>query len=154
MTKRTLTILCLSALACLAGGCGWNDISRTEINVRYSGDTLVHMAHIPVAHEDGSPADAARRELLSELSEYAEAWTLVRAQGAVIREKDQPPQAEEVYLLTVEGPRELAFVLWETLREEFGLARPWLVSLPTQALARVPMQQPAPDGTEEPAEGE
>jgi hypothetical protein len=147
--------LALAALVTMASGCGWNKYSQTEITVKYSGETFMHVTHLPQTMEDGEPADEAQAELLEDLAEYAEAWTLLPATGAVVREKGQTPEREEVYLLMVEGPREVAMVIWESLRDDYDLARPWLVSLPTQALARMTVpQQPAEETTADATEGE
>lgn len=142
----------LAALACLAAtGCGWNSYAQTEINVKYTSDNLVHVALLPSTMPDGESAAEARAELLEKLGEQADSWALVPGmQGAVRVEKDGPPVQVRGEMLMVEGPQEVGMVIWRSLTDDFDVARPWLVSLPTQAVLFIPAP-PAGDEEAEPA---
>jgi hypothetical protein len=156
-TRLTLT-LCLAALACLASGCSFYPTgSTTNITVQYTSDSLLHMAHLPAELENGTPADELQQELMEQLAESAEVVTVMPAEGSVLRDTEEPAETEPVHLLMAQGPPEIAMVIWRFLRQEYDIERPWVVSLPTQPVARVAVPQvpaDAPDADADMAEGE
>lgn len=155
MTQATLArralALVLTGLLCGTAGCGWNRYSQTRITVKFSGDDLLHLALIPRELPDGSPCDAQREKLMKEMGQAAEVWGIIEKVSAGQSTDEGETEVRPADLLMVAGPPELAYALRNRLRRDFKQKRPWVVSLPTQAIALVPV--PEPDASAEPAAG-
>jgi len=128
--RRCFRMIALCALLAASGGCGWNRFNQTSIIVRFSSDKLLHVALLPRELPDGRPALALRAELLEELGEN-QPWVLIERTTALL----PGAPARPADLLLVEGPPQLGFRLREKLREDFQQKQPWVIGLPTQAVA-------------------
>jgi hypothetical protein len=148
-TRRYGGLVLLVALMLAATGCQvFNRTSETRIVVKFSGDNLVHMVLLPKTLADGKSAEVPRKALLKRFTDAGLTYVLLPDVRAGVK-----PSAEEAAielpadLLLVQGPPAWSAVLRETLRKEFGLVYPWVASIPTQAIALIPV--PAPGAPEE-----
>ena len=142
--------MALLLLLAAAQGCGWNHTSQTIISVRFSGEDLLHVALVPRTLPDGTPATKQREALVAELTGLTGAVAFLSSvQAATVAAAGEEPVRSDADMLMVEGAPEVAFALRRRLREDFQQERPWVVSVPTQAVAlvRIPEEEtePAPE---------
>ncbi len=146
--RRCAGLLVFAGLMLFAAGCQvFNRTSETRIVVKFSGDNLVHMVLLPKTLPDGKSADAARKALLKRFTDRGVTYVLMPGVRAGIKPNAEDPAAEvPADLLLVQGPPFLAGNLYEIMKEEFGQNYPWVASVPTQAIALIPVPAPGEPG--------
>jgi len=145
--RRCAGLVVLAGLMLVATGCGqfFTHKSETRIVVKFSGDNLVHMVLLPKTLADGKSAEAPRKALLKRFTDAGLTYVLMPGVRAGVKQSPDAAATElPADLLLVQGPPAWSAGLRDTLRKEFGLAYPWVASIPTQAIALVPI----PDRTE------
>jgi len=143
-TRRCAVLAAFAGLMLSATGCQmFNRTSETRVVVKFSGDNLVHMVLLPKTLAGGKSAEAPRKALLKRFTDNGMTYVLLPGVRAGVKPGPEAPATEQpADLLLVQGPPFWSAALRETLRKDFGLAYPWVASIPTQAIALIPIPVP------------